>query len=148
MRWLLFPLLILTGCSHIEEVQPTAPAMVIVDEVAVTRDEPPPHGQIGMSTAYRISDAVPDRTFEFRKRSLHPGAAIGEHIISHDEIYYVVSGSGVVISDGQSETLTEGMSAYLFENANVGIIQVGEAPLVLIISYPIVGHPRLTGPVK
>ena len=36
-----------------------APAMVVIRENDVKRDEPPPHGAIGMSTAYRISDAVP-----------------------------------------------------------------------------------------
>ena len=38
-----------------------APArpMVVVDEAATVREEPPPHGAIGMSTAYRISDGVP-----------------------------------------------------------------------------------------
>lgn len=59
---------------------------IIVDERSVMRDEPPPHGAIGKSTAYRISDSVPGRTMEFRKRVLHPGAAIGPHPIAHDEV--------------------------------------------------------------
>ena len=47
-----------------------APAMVVIDEAATVREEAPPHGRIGMSTAYRISDAVPaPRSFEFRKRA-------------------------------------------------------------------------------
>lgn len=114
-----------------------APPMVIVDERKVTRNEPPPHGDIGMSTAYRISDAVPNRTLEFRKRRLHRGAAIGEHVISHDEIYYVLSGTGEVVSDGRRAMLTSGMAAYLYAGANVGIRQVGKKPLVLIITYPV-----------
>src|SRR3546814_2535823 len=68
-----------------------ATAMVVIDEAATVREEAPPHGEIGMSTAWRISDAVPaPRSFEFRKRALHVGAAIGIHPIAHDEIYYVV----------------------------------------------------------
>ena len=64
-----------------------APPMVVIDEAATVREEAPPHGQIGMSTAWRISDAVPaPRSFEFRKRALHVGAAIGVHPIDHDEI--------------------------------------------------------------
>jgi mannose-6-phosphate isomerase-like protein (cupin superfamily) len=114
-----------------------APPMVIVDERKVTRNEPPPHGNIGMSTAYRVSDAVPNRTLEFRKRKLHRGAAIGEHVIGHDEIYYVLSGTGEVVSDGQRAMLTRGMAAYLYTGANVGIRQVGKKPLVLIITYPV-----------
>jgi mannose-6-phosphate isomerase-like protein (cupin superfamily) len=114
----------------------TAPTMVVVDERDTVKQEPPPHGSIGMSTAYRISDAVPNRTIEFRKRILHPGAAIGEHVISHDEIYYVLSGTGEVMSDGKVARLKAGLTAYLYTGANVGIRQLGQQPLVLIIAYP------------
>ena len=114
-----------------------APPMVIVDEAKVMRDEPPPHGNIGMSTAWRITDGVPGRTMEFRKRALHKGAAIGLHPIAHDEIYYVVSGTGEVTSDGVSQTITAGMTAYLYNGATVGIIQKGGEPLTLMIAYPL-----------
>lgn len=137
--------LLLSGCAS----PPTsssgwkAPPMVVVQEKNVTVDEPPPHGRIGMSTAARISDVVPHRSMEFRKRALHVGAEIGVHPISHDEVYYVVSGSGIVTSDGKEAVLSEGMAAYLYEGANVGIKQTGDTPLVMIISYPLPGHPRL-----
>jgi mannose-6-phosphate isomerase-like protein (cupin superfamily) len=115
-----------------------APPMVVIDENAVKRDEAPPHGAIGMSTAYRISDAVPaPRTMEFRKRVLHVGAAIGPHPIAHDEVYYVLSGEGEVSSDGVAKRLKPGMAAYLYDGATVGIRQVGRTPLALIISYPV-----------
>src|SRR5690348_15638316 len=79
--------------------------MVVVDEKMVTRDEPPPHGNIGMSTAYRISDVAPNRIMEFRKRTLHVGAEIGLHPIDHDEVYYVLEGEGAVSSDGTAQKL-------------------------------------------
>ena len=114
-----------------------APAMVVVHEEEVKREEPPPHGAIGMSTAYRISDAAPQpRAMEFRKRVLHKGAAIGLHPINHDEIYYVLSGEGDVTSDGVTQRLTSGMAAYLYKNAVVGIAQIGDEPLTIIVSYP------------
>ncbi len=115
-----------------------APAMVVIDETATVREEAPPHGAIGLSTAYRISDAVPaPRSFEFRKRALHVGAAIGVHPIDHDEVYYVLSGEGEVESDGQRMRLRAGMAAYLYSGARVGIRQLGTEPLNLIISYPL-----------
>lgn len=121
---------------------PPAPPMVVIDERDTVRDEPPPHGAIGMSTAYRISDAAPPpRTMEFRKRVLHPGAAIGIHAIAHDEVYYVLSGSGDVTSDGVTRRLGPGMAAYLYDRARVGIRQVGSEPLVLIIAYPVPPKP-------
>ena len=125
---MIFPLLMLLA----------APPMVVVNERDVVRQEAPPHGAIGMSTAYRISDIVPQpRTMEFRKRLLHKGAAIGLHPIAHDEVYYVLSGEGEVTSDGVSQRLRPGMAAYLYDGAVVGIRQIGNKPLSLIISYPV-----------
>lgn len=113
--------------------------MVVVGEADVAVREPPPHGAIGMSTAFRISDAAPQpRTMEFRRRVLDRGAAVGEHPISHDEVYYVTAGRGIVVSDGVEAELTEGMAAYLYEGAVVGIRQVGDEPLSIIIAYPTV----------
>lgn len=114
-----------------------APPMAVVDERDTRREEAPPHGAIGMSTAYRISDAVPQpRAMEFRRRILHRSAAIGEHPITHDEVYYVLGGEGEVVSDGQRARLKQGMTAYLYKGAVVGIRQLGKQPLSLIISYP------------
>ena len=117
--------------------QPASRPMVIVDEADTMRQEPPPHGAIGLSTAYRISDVVPGRTMEFRKRILHPGSAIGLHRIAHDEVYYVISGTGAVSSGGVTQPVWTGVAAYLFDGETVGIRQTGRDPLVLIIAYPV-----------
>lgn len=134
--------LVLVGCassvSQPETIRGEAPPMVVVTEGDVMKREAPPHGAIGMSTAYRISDAAPQpRTMEFRRRVLDIGAAVGAHPISHDEVYYVTSGTGVVISHGIEAELTSGMAAYLYENAVVGIRQTGDEPLSIIIAYPV-----------
>jgi mannose-6-phosphate isomerase-like protein (cupin superfamily) len=127
----------LTAALLLSAATPAAPPMVVIDEQDVRREEPTPHGAIGMSTAYRISDAAPQpRAMEFRRRVLHRGAAIGEHPINHDEVYYVLSGEGEVVSDGVRAVLKPGMAAYLYKGAVVGIWQRGRKPLSLIISYP------------
>ena len=116
----------------------SVPPMVVVRESEVMVREAPPHGAIGLSTAYRISDAAPQpRRMEFRRRVLDVGAAVGAHRIAHDEVYYVSAGRGVVISDGVEAELGPGMAAYLYDGAVVGIRQVGEKPLSLIIAYPV-----------
>lgn len=121
-----------------QEEQAAAPPMVVVRESEVEVREPVPHGAIGMSTAYRISDAAPQpRRMEFRRRVLDVGAAIGEHPIAHDEVYYVTAGEGVVISDGVEAPLEPGMAAYLYDGAVVGIRQVGDEPLSVIVAYPV-----------
>jgi mannose-6-phosphate isomerase-like protein (cupin superfamily) len=114
-----------------------AAPMVVIDERQTLVREPPPHHGTGMSSAWRISDRVPNRNMEFRKRALDPGATIGLHVLRHDEVYYVVAGTGIVTSDGVQKPLSAGMAAYLYRGANVGIAQTGVEPLVLIISYPV-----------
>jgi mannose-6-phosphate isomerase-like protein (cupin superfamily) len=131
---------VLAGLMLLASAAPAAvpaPPMAVVDEKDVVKREPVPHGAIGMSTAWRISDAVPKpRAMEFRRRTLDVGAAIGLHPIDHDEVYYVLEGEGEVVSDGKRARLTRGMTAYLYRGAVVGITQRGKKPLALIISYP------------
>lgn len=133
-----------TACAAADPAAPaSAPPMVVVSESEVMVREAPPHGAIGMSTAYRISDAAPQpRTMEFRRRVLDVGAAIGAHPISHDEVYYVTAGRGVVFSDGIELEIGPGMAAYLYESAVVGIHQVGDEPLSIIIAYPVEARAR------
>lgn len=137
--WALAAATTLPACVAASGAGPAAaPPMVVVSESDVMVREAPPHGAIGMSTAYRISDAAPQpRTMEFRRRVLDPGAAVSEHPIAHDEVYYVTAGRGVVISDGEEAELRPGMAAYLYEGAVVGIRQVGDEPLSIIIAYPV-----------
>lgn len=122
------------AAPHAAPVHP----MVIVREADVEVEQsPPPHDGVGRSTAWRLSDQAPMRNFEFRKRTLHPGASIGLHVLNHDEVYYVVSGQGEVASDGTTQIIGPETAAYLYEGADVGIKQVGTEPLVLIIAYPL-----------
>lgn len=140
MRTILLALLLLPACATAQtpaKAPTKTPPMAIIDERTVTRDEAPPHGAIGMSTAYRISDAAPGRLMEFRKRTLHVGAEIGLHVIDHDEVYYVLEGEGAVSSDGKAQRIGPGVAAYLYSGANVGIKQLGARPLTLIIAYPL-----------
>jgi mannose-6-phosphate isomerase-like protein (cupin superfamily) len=113
---------------------------VIVNEKDVVRDEAPPHGAIGMSTVYRLADQAANRTMEFRKRTLHVGAALGVHTIDHDEVYYVLAGEGVLTSAGKEAPMKPGMAAYLYRGDAVGLRQIGSKPLTIIVSYPLPGR--------
>src|SRR3546814_13591208 len=81
--------------------QRSAPRMVVVDERDTVRDEPPPHGAIGMSTAYRISEGIEGRQMEFSKRVLPPCTAIGTHRLAPAADQYVPAGPGQVSYRGE-----------------------------------------------
>lgn len=102
----------------------------------VTKVEPPPHNGTGTSTAYRYFDDVTDARVVFRKRTLHRGASIGMHVLTHDEVYYIVSGRGELMVDDTKAEVGPQTAIFMYEGANVGIGQIGEDDLVIIISYP------------
>lgn len=123
--------------THPAPASPPAGVGMIIREADTLVRQTPPHNGTGMSTAYRISGVAPNRSMEFRKRVMHPGSSIGLHVIAHDEVYYVVSGEGDVTTDGVTTRVRAGDTAYLYDGGNVGIAQIGEDDLVLIIAYPL-----------
>jgi quercetin dioxygenase-like cupin family protein len=105
-------------------------------DAEVTRVEPGPHEGTGKTTAYRYFDDVPDARVIFRKRALHKGASIGMHVLTHDEVYYIVSGRGELRVDDAKREVGPGSAIFMHEGADVGIKQLGDEDLVVIVSYP------------
>lgn len=106
------------------------------EDAAVAKVEPAPHDGGGDSTAYRYFDDVADARVIFRKRALHRGSAIGMHVLTHDEVYYVVSGRGRLRVDDRQVELGPNTAVFMHEGADVGIWQQGEEELVVIVAYP------------
>jgi mannose-6-phosphate isomerase-like protein (cupin superfamily) len=106
------------------------------EDASVAKVEPAPHGGGGDSTAYRYFDDVPDARVIFRKRALHKGSAIGMHVLTHDEVYYVVSGRGRLRVDDRQVEVGPNAAVLMHEGADVGIWQQGDAELVVIVAYP------------
>ena len=106
------------------------------EDAAVAKVEPAPHDGGGDSTAYRYFDDITDARVIFRKRALHKGSAIGMHVLTHDEVYYVVSGRGRLRVDDRQVDLGPSTAVFMHEGADVGIWQDGDAELVLIVAYP------------
>ena len=98
--------------------------------------EPAPHDGTGQTKAYRYFDDVEDAGIVFRKRALPKGSAIGIHVLAHEEVYYVLSGRAELTVDDVQRTLQPSTAVYMAKGANVGIRQVGDDDLVLIVSYP------------
>lgn len=105
-------------------------------DAEVTRVEPGPHEGTGKTTAYRYFDGVPDALVIFRKRALHEGASIGMHVLTHDEVYYIVSGRGLLTVDDTQREVGPDTAIFMHEGADVGIKQLGKDDLVVIVSYP------------
>ena len=71
----------------------------------------------------------------FRKRALKPGAAIGYHQQTEDEIYYVLSGQGLMTLDGKEYPVTPGTAILTRTGSSHGLKQTGPDDLVILINY-------------
>lgn len=94
-----------------------------------------PHNGPGESTGYNFFDKAPNFKTAFRKRVLHPGAAIGYHLQKEDEIYYVLSGTGRMQMNGKEFPVKAGDGILTRPGSSHGLIQTGQEDLVLIITY-------------
>ena len=108
----------------------------VVHEADFARPQPGPHGGAGTTTAFPLFADAPGLGFVLRKRVLHKGAGIGLHQHHKDEIYYVLSGRGRYVLDGQVHEVSAGHAMLTRPGSTHAIEQRGDADLVLLIAYP------------
>lgn len=101
----------------------------------VKKEGPAPHSGPGRSTGYSFFEKAPGYTQAFRKRVLHPGAAIGYHLQKEDEVYYMLSGTGVMQMNGKEFPVAAGDAILTRPGSSHGLKQTGQDDLVLLITY-------------
>ena len=109
----------------------------VVHERDFARQQPGPHGGPGATTGYPLFADAPGLPLVMRKRVLHEGAGIGLHQHHKDEIYYVVSGRGRYVLDGEVHDVAAGNAMLTRAGSTHAIEQVGEEDLVLLLAYPV-----------
>jgi mannose-6-phosphate isomerase-like protein (cupin superfamily) len=101
----------------------------------VAKTGPAPHSGPGRSTGYNFFEKAADFKQIFRKRVLHPGAAIGYHPQKEDEVYYILSGEGVMQMNGKEFPVKPGDAILTRPGSSHGLKQTGKDDLTLIIVY-------------
>ncbi len=127
------PVFLLTAAVERQAAPP--PGYILQTDTSVAAPEPGPHDGGGRTTAYKFFDNVKDMSFTFRKRAMHPGSAIGYHLQKEDEIYYVLSGTGVMTVNGRSFEVTAGSAVLTRPGNSHGLVQKGTGDLVVLIAY-------------
>jgi mannose-6-phosphate isomerase-like protein (cupin superfamily) len=124
------------ACTAASAVQPAAPGGYILERDAeVAHNEPGTHKGGGETVGYSFFAKAPGLRLVFRKRALKPGSAIGYHQQKEDEIYYVLSGRGVMTIDGKSFEVTPGTAVLTRPGSSHGLKQTGAEDLVIMINY-------------
>jgi mannose-6-phosphate isomerase-like protein (cupin superfamily) len=122
--------------TQLSAVQTPKPAGFIVERDAdVAKNEPGTHKGGGETIGYSFFAQAPDVRMVFRKRALKPGSAIGYHEQKEDEIYYVISGRGVMTIDDKSFDVTPGTAILTRPGSSHGLKQAGTEDLVILINY-------------
>src|SRR5262249_15505239 len=108
---------------------------IIQRDADVAKAEPGPHNGPGQTMGYVFFEKTPNLHFSFRKRVLKPGAGIGYHEQNEDEVYYVLSGRGVMTLDGTPTDVGPGAAILTRTGSSHGLKQIGTEDLVLIIAF-------------
>jgi len=113
-----------------------APGGYILErDTEVRANESGPHAGGGQTTAFSFFRKAPGLTLVFRKRAMHPGAAIGYHLQTEDEIYYILSGRGSMTIDNKTFDVGPGDAILTRTGSSHGLKQMGAEDLVLMINY-------------
>ena len=113
----------------------TAGGYVLERDADVAREEPGTHNGGGRTVGYSFFRDTPKLAMAFRKRALKPGSAIGYHEQHEDEIYYVLSGRGLMTIDGKPIEVGPGTAVLTRPGSSHGLKQVGSEDLVILINY-------------
>jgi mannose-6-phosphate isomerase-like protein (cupin superfamily) len=115
--------------------QPPTPGYILERDAEVKKEGAAPHNGPGRSTGYSFFDKVASFKYVFRKRVLHPGAAIGYHLQKEDEVYYILSGTGIMQMNGKEFPVQPGDAILTLPGSSHGLKQTGKDDLALLISY-------------
>lgn len=119
--------------------QPKKGGYIIQHDADIARPEPGPHEGGGRTIGYSFFDKTPGMRFVFRKRALTPGSAIGYHRQKEDEVYYVLSGRGVMTLDDKPIDVGPGTAILTRPGSSHGLKQAGSEDLVILIAYESTG---------
>lgn len=108
---------------------------VLQKEKDIARAEPGPHDGGGQTTAYSFFNDVPGYKLAFRKRVLHPGAAISYHLQKEDEVYYILGGTGQMKMNGKTFIVEQGDAILTRPGSSHGLKQTGNNDLTILIVY-------------
>lgn len=108
---------------------------IIEHEKDIAIEQPAPHLGGGNSVGYSFFKDAKDYKTAFKKRVLKPEAAIGYHQQKEDEVYYIVSGKGLMKLNDKTYEVNSGDAILTRTGSFHSIKNTGYEDLVLIIVY-------------
>lgn len=108
---------------------------ILQNDIEVAKKEPGTHNGGGETIGFNFfSDAKNLKTI-FRKRILKPGSSIGYHLQKEDEIYYVISGNGIMKMNEKTFAVKTGDAILTRPGSSHSIEPNADNDLVILIAY-------------
>jgi len=94
------------------------------------------HGGQGDYFVRTLLDEVAGSVFKYvRDLTLYPGSSIGEHPhAGDDEIYFVISGAGTMVVDGEEQRISSGSVVLTLSSSSHGLRNDGEEDLRIFVA--------------
>jgi len=127
--------LVTAAWSQASAQKPVPGGYVLEHDAEVAKNEPGTHNGGGETIGYSFFAKTPKLGLVFRKRLFKPGSGIGYHLQAEDEIYYVLSGRGMMTIDDKSFEVGPGAAVLTRTGSSHGLKQVGAEELVILINY-------------
>ena len=108
---------------------------ILEHEKDIAQNQPGPHDGGGESIAYGFFSKAEHLNLVLRKRVLLPGSAIGYHLQTRDEIYYIVSGEGMMKMNNETFPVHAGDAILTRPGNSHGLTQTGKENLVVVVNY-------------
>ena len=108
---------------------------ILQNDTDVAKKEPGTHKGGGETIGYNFFADAKNLKTVFRKRTLKPGSSIGYHLQKEDEIYYIISGNGVMQMNGKTFAVKPGDAILTRPGSSHGIAPNKDNDLVILIAY-------------
>jgi len=133
-RSLMWLLAALVAAASLQAQKPKG-GYIVQHDADIAKSEPGTHNGGGQTVGYSFFDKTPGMKFVFRKRALKPESGIGYHEQKEDEVYYVLSGKGVMTLDDKPMDIGPGTAILTRPGSSHGLKQTGNEDLVILIAY-------------
>lgn len=108
---------------------------IIQNDIDVAKEEPGTHAGGGKTIGFNFFGEAKGLKTAFRKRILKPGSSIGYHLQKEDEIYYIISGNGLMQMNGKTFPVKSGDAILTRPGSAHGIAPNPDNDLVILIAY-------------
>lgn len=108
---------------------------ILQNDVDVAKRESGTHNGGGETIGFNFFAQAKNLKTVFRKRILKSGSSIGYHLQKEDEIYYVISGNGIMQMNGKTFPVKPGDAILTRPGSSHGIMPNDDNDLTILIVY-------------